>query len=159
MIEFKDFPNHSLFGGFTAEDVERARPLIMLKSYEKGDFIIHEKEPNNALFFLMQGRVRVFKYGIELVDFGEGESFGEIEMLDTLPAAASIQALSPVVAASISRHALHDLFKLDAKLFSIFMMNLARDLARRLRRMDERLCRLPRQETPEPQPAEQAAAR
>jgi len=110
-----------------------------MRQYKKEEYIIREGKPNDAMFFLMEGEVRVRRGERDLIDFKAGDSFGEIEMLDTMPAAASIQALSPCSVACLDHQAVHMLFHVDPKLFSLFMMNLARDLARRLRRMDELL--------------------
>ena len=69
-----------------------------------------------------------------------GDCFGEMEILDVMPAAASVRALDPVTVAAIDNQALHRMYGLDPRLFALFMMNLARDLSRLLRRMDERFC-------------------
>jgi CRP-like cAMP-binding protein len=71
--------------------------------------------------------------------FGEGEAFGEMEVLDVMPAIASIKSLSPIKAMSISNKTLREIYKIDIKIFSLIVMNLARDLSRRLRKMDEKL--------------------
>jgi hypothetical protein len=39
---------------------------------------------------------------------------------------------------SISNKSLREIYKIDLKSFSLIIMNLARDLSRRLRRMNER---------------------
>jgi len=56
-----------------------------------------------------------------------------------MPSVASIKSISNVKVMSISNKALRDIYKLDIKIFSLIIMNLARDLSRRLRRMDEKL--------------------
>ena len=43
--------------------------------------------------------------------------------------------------AAISNRALRDIYKADVSTFSMIIMNLARDLSRRLRRMDELACK------------------
>ncbi len=139
MISLAEFSKHSLFGGFLPSDIERISHLFAVRHFVEGEDILREGEPNDAMFFLMEGKVRVTKGDRELIEFAAGDSFGEIEMLDTKPAAASIRALAPCTVACLDHKAVHMLFHVDAKLFSLFMMNLARDLARRLRRMDELL--------------------
>lgn len=139
MIALSEFSKHSLFGGFLPQDIDRISHLFAMNSFDTGDFLIREGDPNDSMFFLMSGEVKVTRGDRELITFKAGDCFGEIEMLDTKPAAASIQALSPCSAACLDHKAVHKLFHVDAKLFSLFMMNLARDLARRLRRMDELL--------------------
>lgn len=139
MIALQEFSRHSLFGGFLPQDIERISHLFDIRKFDEGAYLIREGDANDAMFFLMDGRVRVTRGERELITFGSGDCFGEIEMLDTKPAAASIRALSACTAACLDHKAVHELFHVDAKLFSLFMMNLARDLARRLRRMDELL--------------------
>jgi len=67
-------------------------------------------------------------------------------VLDVMPAAASIKSITSVKAMSMSNKALRDIYKIDVKIFSLMIMNLARDLSRRLRKMDEKLASV----TPEP---------
>jgi CRP-like cAMP-binding protein len=128
---------HSLFGGFTPEDLSRVETLFETRTGTEGAVLITEDQPNDAIWFLLSGTVRVSRGGKDIIDFKEGDSFGEIEMLDTKPAAATIRALEPYRAACLGHRGLYQLYKLDTRLYSVFMMNLARDLARRLRRMDE----------------------
>lgn len=139
MISFTEFWRHSLFGGFTPEDMQRVLPLFTIKEWQAGEQLIQEGQPNNAIYFLVEGSVSVRRGERELIQFKEGDSFGEIEMLDTCPAAASVFALETARTAGLSHRGLYELSQLEGQLFSLFMMNLARDLARRLRRMDEQL--------------------
>ena len=80
----------------------------------------------------------VSKNEVLLMNFSEGDVFGEMEVLEIMPSAASIKTLSPVTVMCISNHALHDIYKTDIQIFAMIIMNLARDLSRRLRRMNER---------------------
>jgi CRP-like cAMP-binding protein len=61
-----------------------------------------------------------------------------MEVLDVMPSAATIKTLANTRVASISNRNLREIYKADIKSFSLIIMNLARDLSRRLRRMDER---------------------
>ncbi|HCO48363.1 MAG TPA: cyclic nucleotide-binding protein, partial [Spirochaetaceae bacterium] len=54
---------------------------------------------------------------------------------------ATITALEPLEVVTISNRALYEISKIDTKAFALMVMNLARDLSRRLRRMDEMACR------------------
>jgi len=140
MIDFESFQKYSLFGGFRPEDLELLRPLIRIARYAPDQTLIAENTPNDTVYFALDGKLRVSRNNVGIIELGAGDSFGEMEILDVMPAAATIRAITPVVAAELDRSALHRLYGLDAKLFALFMMNLARDLSRRLRRMDEKLC-------------------
>jgi CRP-like cAMP-binding protein len=138
MVESAAFQKYSLFGGLLDEQIDLIRPLMEQENYAAGDSIIVEGERNDRVWFILEGRVAVLKGGLALAEFGEGDFFGEMEVLDVMPSAASAKALSAVRVMSISNKTLREIYKLDIKTFSLIIMNLARDLSRRLRRMDDR---------------------
>ncbi|MDR2029096.1 MAG: cyclic nucleotide-binding domain-containing protein [Treponema sp.] len=138
MVESSSLQKYSLFGGLLTDQIDQIRPLMEQESYESGADIIVEGTPNDKIRFILEGRVAVLKGDIILSEFGEGDAFGEMEVLDVMPSVATIRALSATRVMSISNRALREIYKTDAKSFSLMIMNLARDLSRRLRRMDER---------------------
>jgi CRP-like cAMP-binding protein len=140
MIDFASFQKYSLFGGFKPEDIESVRPLLTIKTYEIGNAVMEEGQRNDTIYFILEGEVRVSRDAVEIVTLPEGECFGEMEILDVMPAAATVKAVRSLTVAAISNRSLHELYRINPKLFALFMMNLARDLSRRLRRMDERVC-------------------
>ena len=113
------------------------------EKFESDELIITEGKPNDKLFFLIEGQVSVSKKEIVLARFSEGEVFGEMEILDVMPAAASIKSLSPVKVLTISNKSLREIYKKDITTFTLVLMNLARDLVRRLRKMDEKFASSP----------------
>jgi CRP-like cAMP-binding protein len=139
MVESSSLQKYSLFGGLLEDQINRIRPLMEQESYESGADIIVEGTPNDKIRFILEGRVAVLKGKLLLSEFGEGDAFGEMEVLDVMPSVATIKALTPTKVMSISNRALREIYKIDAKSFSLMIMNLARDLSRRLRRMDERV--------------------
>jgi CRP-like cAMP-binding protein len=139
MIETSSLHRYSLFGGFLKEQIDKILPLVENETYEEGDNIIIEGYRNDKLRFIMDGRVAVVKQGVILSEFGEGEVFGEMEVLDIMPSAATIRALTPTKVMAISNKALHDIYKEDIQAFSLLIMNLARDVSRRLRKLNERV--------------------
>jgi CRP-like cAMP-binding protein len=146
MVNPESLQKYSLFGGLDAEQVELILPLMIQETFGPDELIITEGKPNDKIYFLIEGTVAVTKNNIALSRFGEGEEFGEIEVLDVMPSVASIKSISNVKVMSISNKALRDIYKIDVKIFSLIIMNLARDLSRRLRRMDEKLAAV----SPEP---------
>ncbi|MCL2766021.1 MAG: cyclic nucleotide-binding domain-containing protein [Treponema sp.] len=143
MVKPEVLQKYALFGGLMEEQIENIIPLMKHETYNPKEEIITEGKPNDKIYFLIEGHVEVTKRNIHLSHFGEGEAFGEMEVLDVMPAIASIKALSNVTAISISNKALREIYKMDVKAFSLIIMNLARDLSRRLRRMDEKLASQP----------------
>jgi CRP-like cAMP-binding protein len=132
-----------LFGGLSAEQIGLIKPLMESASFEAGDVIIHEGEPNDSIYFIVEGKVEVTRRGVFIIELPEGQTFGEMELLDVQPSAATVSAAAPVRIVTISNRCIRTVYSRDPKVFGIVMMNLARDLSRRLRRMDEMACDSP----------------
>jgi CRP-like cAMP-binding protein len=137
MIESGTLQKYSLFGGLDEEQVNTILPLLKQETFEPNELIITEGKPNDKVYFLISGQVAVVKKDIMLTRFCEGDAFGEVEVLDVMAAAASIKSTTQVKTLSISNKTLREIYKIDIKIFSLIIMNLARDLSRRLRRMDD----------------------
>ncbi|QQO08971.1 cyclic nucleotide-binding domain-containing protein [Breznakiella homolactica] len=140
MVESSALQKYSLFGGLLENQIDTIQPLMELEHYGPGDDIILEGERNDKIRFVIEGRVAVIKANLTLFEFGEGDAFGEMEVLDVMPSAATVRAITATKVMSISNRSLREIYKRDMAAFSIIIMNLARDLSRRLRRMDEWRC-------------------
>lgn len=143
MIDAAALQKYSLFGGMVPEQVERIRPLLVQSAYSEGESVLREGDPNDSIFFILDGRVRIVKGTRVLSELGEGDTFGEMELLDVQPSAATVLALGPLRVAAISNRAVRQIYCMDPKIFALLVMNLARDLSRKLRRMDEMAASLP----------------
>jgi CRP/FNR family transcriptional regulator, cyclic AMP receptor protein len=137
VIEASAFKNYSFFGGLLPEEIEAICPLMGSATYESGVAIMSEGEPNDRIHFILEGEVEIVKDGVRLARLGEGDTFGEMEFLDVMPAVATVRTLVRSTVATISNRALHELSKASMRAFAMVAMNLARDLSRRLRRMDD----------------------
>ena len=137
MIDIEALQKYSLFGGLLPGQISVVRGLLAYEAYEAGEVLLAEGQANDRISFIVEGRIEVLKDGQSLVELGEGETFGEMELLDVMPAIATIRALTPVEVAVLGNRALYRLSHEDLRVFAIIVMNLARDLSRRLRRMDE----------------------
>jgi CRP-like cAMP-binding protein len=121
------------------EQIDQIFPLMKRDTYEAGQTLIAEGEKNGRVFFIVSGRVAVVKHGLVLAEFAEGNTVGEMEVLDLMPSAATVRALENVESVSLSNSALYEIYKLDVKVFATIVMNLARDMSRRLRETDDML--------------------
>ncbi|MCL2276798.1 MAG: cyclic nucleotide-binding domain-containing protein [Treponema sp.] len=124
-----------LFSGMSEDQFDNIIPFMAEEEYSADDIIIKEGKINDKIFFIIRGQVSVIKKDTFLYNYSEGEHFGEMEVLDVIPADATIKAVTPVTAATISNKALRAMYNTDAKTFSHITMNLTRDLSRRLRKL------------------------
>jgi CRP-like cAMP-binding protein len=139
MIESSALLHYSLFGGLLAEQIDAILPLMEREIYKTGDAIISEGAPNDRIRFIVEGKAEAVKQGVTLYYFNEGDTFGEMEVLDVMPSVATIKALEPTTVMSITNRCLRQIYKDDIKAFALIIMNLARDISRRLRSMDEKV--------------------
>jgi CRP-like cAMP-binding protein len=137
MTEPSSLQKYSLFGGLEEEQINKLLPLMVQETYEAGDEIIVEGQSNDKIRFILEGRVQAVKQGVTLGEFKEGDIFGEMEVLDVMPTAATITALTHTRVMAISNRSLRHIYRQDIKVFSLLLMNLARDLSRLLRRADD----------------------
>ena len=86
--------------------------------------------------------MRVCKYvgqpnEVELGRFGPGDFFGEMCILETLPRSATVHAISDTTLYSLNSLTFYHLYEALPRQHSILILNIARDLSRRLRHLDE----------------------
>lgn len=143
-LDFNHLKRYSLFGGITDDAFERIRPLIHLCHYHAGDDVVAEGAVNDSVFFICSGSVEVIKHVSD--DNGEcrritvmetGDTFGEMELIDVQPCVATVRALEETVTLRLSNRDLYQVSKTDLKTYTLLILNLARELSRRLRTMDE----------------------
>ena len=142
MIDPSALQKYSLFGGLLEDQIGRILPLIGHESHEEGTAIISEGQPNDRVRFILEGRAEVSTQGVVLYEFKEGDTFGEREILDVMPSEATVRTRCFTRVISISNTALREIYKKEPKVFAMIIMNLARDLSRRLRHLDRRLAAL-----------------
>ncbi len=113
-----------------------------VRDFEAGEWIVQEGEEGHAFFILVTGEVEVIKrHGapdeVSLCRLKQGEFFGEMCILAPMKRAASIRASQASRAIEIRAATLYHLYQKLPDQYSIVLLNLARDLARRLCQIDE----------------------
>ncbi|MFW5685736.1 MAG: Crp/Fnr family transcriptional regulator [Spirochaetota bacterium] len=144
-LDFGQLKRFSLFGGVTEDAFNSLRPFILQMHFQAGDRIVTEGEVNDRIYFIGAGMVEVVKRiragrdneEKQLTVMHTGDTFGEMELIDIQPCAASVRALEPTDTLSLSNRDLYRVSKIDMKTYALLVMNLAREISRRLRRMDE----------------------
>ena len=136
MVDSSILERYSLFGGLDRDQINRVVALMEQEFHKASSVIITEGKQNDKIRFILDGKVAVVKGGIILAEFNEGALFGEMEVLDIMPAEASVRAVIDTSTLSLSGAALREIYNTDIKAYALMLMNLARDISRRLRRMD-----------------------
>jgi len=150
---FRRRPRYTWFMDFALRDVtifagldDTALALLMERASERiapaGTVILREGEPGNHLYLIASGSVRVCKRfdrtdELELARLKAGDFFGEMCILETLPRTATVLTRSDAILHALPSVAFYELFKEKPDQYGILILNIARDVSRRLRRLDE----------------------
>ncbi|MFW5750348.1 MAG: cyclic nucleotide-binding domain-containing protein [Planctomycetota bacterium] len=160
MIGHDQLCDYSLFGGLAAAELEFVEALMQREHYPSAYDIIREGEAGHRIYFLLEGSAAVLVRcagpdgELEAVaTLHAGQTFGEMEILDTQPRTATVRSLSEVTCLTLSSHDLYAIKHWRLETFTIIIMNLARDVSRRLRRMDRRYLAALHHEIGKEQPA------
>ena len=133
-----------IFHGLGDAGLAKLAEGIRISREEPGTVICREGEPGDTLFLILKGRVGVEKTASGGTAFGitelsDGDSFGEMCLIDVQPRSATIRTLEETSLAAFPYAAFLKLSEEDLFLFSTVLLNIAREFSRRLRRMDGRL--------------------
>lgn len=113
---------------------------------EPGGYFFREGEAGRELFVLTAGRAEAIKRrdgaSLSLAFLEVGDCFGEIALLSVSARSASVKALVRSQALRITNGDLYALYRLELEQFTMIMMNLGREVCRRLRAADEALFQL-----------------
>lgn len=88
---------------FEQESLGRLLKLSKIRQYDKGECIIREGDQDPWLYFLLSGKVRVEKEGVEIFQINKiGDLFGEMRVVDNSSRSASIYAETPATCLAIN---------------------------------------------------------
>ena len=122
------------FAGLSAADLEAVSQRMFEQSIERGDMILLEDDPSEAIYFVVSGAVKVFKTSIEgkeqtLCLLRVGESFNDVPILDGGPNLASAIAMTPIVLYGMTRSDIEELLRENP----MIAMNVIRVLSKKVR--------------------------
>lgn len=131
-----------LFGGLSDESLARLASELPEVRAEPGTVVVTEGELSTEMFVVIGGELEVTKRAMDgstvrVAMLGPGDWFGEMAILDVQPRSASVRALAPSILLSMSADQVERLlYRVALKDYSLLVMNIARELSRRLRVAD-----------------------
>ncbi|EKD28469.1 MAG: hypothetical protein ACD_79C00291G0004 [uncultured bacterium] len=131
----------SIFGGLSDEQLQNTCKHLKKVPYAKDEIVFREGDQPSHIYIIKNGRIKIVKSidetPLEIITFEIGQCFGETSVIGIKPHAATAVAIEDAELIVLSRQALMTFFQSDKELFSILILNIAREACRRLYKTDE----------------------
>ena len=118
-----------LFRALPSEELAQIAEIAEEQPLASGDPVFGEGEPGDALYLIVEGKVKVHKGDKQLVQLGLRDVFGEMAVLDSEPRSASVTVVEDAVLLKIGRDDFRDILSERPEI----AMGVMKVLTRRLR--------------------------
>ena len=131
----------AIFGGFSDRQLHDVFTYVEECVFEQGEYIFQKGDDPSHIYIVKRGKIDLLITQRDVVlkkkTLTVGDCFGEASLVGMHKHTATAVALEDSDVMVLSWRALLQLRKEDTALFSLLMMNIARELARRLELTDE----------------------
>jgi CRP-like cAMP-binding protein len=130
-----------LFGALSDDILDHLCATLKPHRVGAGDTVFREGDPAREMYVLLDGEIEVVKRSRRGRDqrvaiLGPNDCFGEMSIIDMQPRSATVRALAPARLLRITTEDMDGLYRHDLKSYTLIVLNIARDLSRRLRVTD-----------------------
>lgn len=130
-----------LFGGLADAALDDLVAELGVLRVEPGTEVLREGEHAHEMFVVLAGELEVVRRsrgGVEgrMAVLGAGNWCGEMSIIDPQPRSATVRAISPSVLLRITAEDFARLYRRDMKSYLLVILNIGRELSRRLRVAD-----------------------
>ena len=133
----------SMFGGITEIQQNEIIHRLEVGTFKRGETIFQAGDDPMHIYIVKSGLVALFiadgEMKIEKKRLGKGECFGHVALISVNKHNLSAVAVVDSEIIVFSKELLHRLHHEDSELFSLLVLNIARELARRLQFTDDLL--------------------
>ena len=131
-----------LFGALSEEALEMFAATLAERQVAAGEFVFEDLDDGRELYLIIDGEVEIVKmtpkgHELKLSRIVAGQWFGDMALLASQRRFASVRAVVPSRLLLLSSRDLDALYRRDLKSYTLLVLNLARELSRRLRAVDE----------------------
>jgi CRP/FNR family cyclic AMP-dependent transcriptional regulator len=135
-----------IFGGLQGEYLDWIVDAGTMGDVPAGNEVITEGEPARSVFVVCGGELEICKRGkqgdVRLAVLREGDCLGEMSIIDIQPRSATARALTDVVLFRLSHTSIAKLYRAHPQVYTMLVMNIAREISRRLRVADRVLANM-----------------
>ena len=130
-----------LFGALSDEFLEHLCKNLEVRELLPGETVFREGDPAREMYVVLDGEMEVLKKSrrgreTRVAILGPNDCFGEMSIIDMQPRSATVRTLGATRLLKISTEEMDALYRHDLKSYTLIVLNIARDLSRRLRVTD-----------------------
>lgn len=130
-----------IFGALSDSVLEFIANKMDQTLHGPGETIFAEGDSAREMYVVLDGEVEVLKRSrrgrdTRVAILGPNDAFGEMSIIDVQPRSATVRTLGPTRLLRVRSTDLDTLYRQDLKAYAILVLNVARDLSRRLRVTD-----------------------
>ncbi len=133
----------SIFGGLNDTQLYKILKTLQKVTYKDKEFIFKQGEAPTYIYIILKGKIRLIQdinyTSYQLFEFVEGNCIGEESIIGIHPHTLSAIAVGDVELAVIPKKMLFDFYNTDKDLFCLLILNIAREISRRLKQTDNLL--------------------
>ncbi|WP_395697300.1 Crp/Fnr family transcriptional regulator [Methylocella sp.] len=135
------------FGGLSDASLDLLISMLVERRFDAGAAVVSEGEPGRSMYIVHSGELAVSKLGhsgrvVRMAGLGPGDFFGEMTLIEMQNRSAAVVAESPTVLYELTARNLYAYYKADVHAYVMVLLNINRELCRRLRRADDLIAEL-----------------
>ncbi len=131
----------TIFAGLSEPQLYKLFRLLSRVSYKANETVFEQGDEPGHIYIVKKGKVKLAVWEeqtpLELIVFEEGHCFGEASVVGIQRHQGTVIAVTDTELIVLSREALMSIYDSDKELFSILILNIAREVCRRLYASDD----------------------
>jgi CRP/FNR family cyclic AMP-dependent transcriptional regulator len=143
MLDDAKLKNIEIFKFLSPDESRRVLADAAEVPVKGGEILFEAGSVGNEMYIIRSGRIKVFRVydgdEITFAEFGEGDAFGEMSLIDEYPRSASAAALEDCVLLSLSRPTFKKILQKDAQTGVKLLTAIAEVFSKRMRKTDKLL--------------------
>jgi CRP-like cAMP-binding protein len=133
-----------IFAGLPEPALARILAATRRVRVEAGERLIEEGDAAVSMFVVSEGELEICKRGRDGSEFclavlKRGDCVGEMSLIDIQPRSATVRAVGPAGLIMLDQAAIAGLYRTDLEVYTLLVLNIAREISRRLRQADQAL--------------------
>jgi CRP/FNR family transcriptional regulator, cyclic AMP receptor protein len=132
----------AIFGGLSDQFLDWIVEAGTVGHVAAGVQVLGEGEPARSVFVVCEGELEISKRGqhgsdVRLAVLRAGDCVGEMSLIDIQPRSATVRALTAAVLFRLGHADIGKLYRMHPEVYTLLVLNLAREISRRLRLADK----------------------